>query len=272
LRTGLDIDRCFTVAAYSAFVVLRQFLAKNPNTTAKEAVSIIEATNADNTGLDYLGGQEIYLHLNDILDISPGTNNLRSVIGELIRSSRPWWIRLIPYGREKVRSSLHMNQVQCLREAGLLDAVPDAGAIAWWDEMAALMRGVVDGERMTRARQAERLSLEYERARLKDLGIHLEPVWVSLDDNTLGYDIRSYNKEPSGIVSRLIEVKSTTNDSIYITRNEWRNAVSANQRYLFHVWLMPAQKMVEYPASAMEPSIPVDKGTGEWQNVRITLS
>ncbi len=253
-------------------MVLRQYLAKNPNATPKDAVNIIEATNADDAGLDFLGGQEIYLHLNDILDLSSGTNHLRVVIGELIRSSSPWWIRLIPYGREKVRSALHLNQVQCLREAGLLDPVPDAEAIAWWDEIAALMRGVVDSERMLQARQAERLSLEYERARLKNLGIHLEPVWVSLDDNTLGYDIQSYNKEPSGIVSRLIEVKSTTNDSIYITRNEWRNAVSTNQSYLFHVWFMPDQEVVEYTTNAMEPSIPLDKGTGEWQNVRVTLS
>ena len=271
MNTGLDVERCVTVAAYSAFVLLRKYLAKNPSSTPDDAVSVIRATDSDDAGLDYVGGQEIHLRLNDSLDLGPATNHIRTVIGELIRVSRPWWLSLIPYGREKVKSALTRDQVQCLREAGLFDTFPKPEAVAWWDEMAGLARSEADKDRMLQARSAERLSLEYERHRLKELGIELEPVWVSLEDNTLGYDIRSYHRETSGVVSRLIEVKSTMGDSIFVTRNEWANAVGARHRYFFHVWFMPDQRFVEYPSSAVQPNIPVDRGAGRWQEVRVTV-
>jgi hypothetical protein len=259
------------MAAYSAFVVLRDYIARNPQLETTAAIDIIRLSNTDDAGLDYVGGAIIHQLIE--IDISGRDRRtaLRLVACELVKAAMPWWLRLVPYGREMVRSALDQDQVQCLREAGLFDPVPNPEVIAWWDEIAAIMRGTVDNERMLRAREAERQSLEYERIRLLSLGIGLEPEWVSLEDNTLGYDIRSYDLQDERVVSRLIEVKSTTSDSIFISRNEWLNASSAEKNYCFHVWKFPERSVVEYPVASMKPNIPVDQGAGAWQEVRITL-
>jgi len=196
----VDFSRCFTIAAYSAFVVLRRYLGKNPGVDIATAISIILQTNSDNAALDFNGGTAIHQLLpTEIVDCNSRTT-LRLIASELVKATQPWWLRLVPYGRERVRSALDQDQVQFLREAGLFDAVPDAGVAAWWDDISAAVRGTVDSERMLRAREAERLSLSLERERLKSIGVALEPKWVSLEDNTLGYDIQSYNFSGKQIV------------------------------------------------------------------------
>lgn len=259
------------MAAYSAFVVLRDYLARNPELETTTAIEIIRKSNTDDAGLDYVGGTTIHQFVQMDLPARDRRTALRLVACELVKAAKPWWLRLVPYGRDMVRSALDQDQIQCLREAGLFDPVPDSEVIAWWDEIAATVRGQVDTERMVRAREAERLSLEYERARLKSLGIYLEPKWISLEDNTLGYDIRSYDVNDERIVSRLIEVKSTTSDSIFVSRNEWLNASSADPHYCFHVWKLPERRVTEYSVASMRPSIPIDQGSGTWQKVYISL-
>lgn len=272
MTSGIDLNRCLTMAAYSAFVVLRDYVARNPELEATAAIDIIRHANTDDAGLDYVGGAAIHQQIQ--IDISGRDRRtaLRLVACELVKAAMPWWLRLVPYGREMVRSALDQDQIQCLREAGLFDPVPEPEVIAWWDEVAAIVRGAVDNEKMLRAREAERRSLEYERDRLKSLGISLEPEWVSLEDNTLGYDIRSYDLQDERIVSRLIEVKSTTSDSIFISKNEWLNASSAEPHYCFHVWKLPEGCVMEYPVASIKPNIPIDQGVGSWQEVRITLA
>ena len=271
MKPILDIDRCLTVAAYSAFIAMRRYLEKNPDSTPDQAIQIIRTTNSDDADLDYVGGQQIYSHMNDLLIADTIQKNMRLIITEIICTLKPWWIRSIPYGREKLRVTLNKNQVQCFMVAGLFEAVPDTECISWWDEMAALVRGTAETERMIQAREAELLSLEHEIDRLRKLGINRKPSWISPENNTLGYDIHSYDKGPNGIVNRLIEVKRTASDKIFITRNEWNNALSTPKNYLFHIWYMPDRKLVECSVEGMGVNIPRDQGAGVWQSVRVNL-
>lgn len=190
----------------------------------------------------------------------------------LLDIHRPWWLRLAPSGRERLKPVLTPNELQCLRRAGLYDSNPDAAVVSWWDRLAALTRGLVEVERMEQARSAERLSLERERARLLSLGLAVEPEWVALEDNSLGYDIRSYDLQDGAIVSRLIEVKSTLADSFHISRNEWRNADSAATQYVFHIWKMPDEELCELPVTAVRPHVPHDLGNGRWQDTLVSLT
>jgi len=52
--------------------------------------------------------------------------------------------------------------------------------------------------------------MDYETKRLSELGISSSPRWISLDDNSAGYDVYSYDKGPIEPIAKLIEVKSTT--------------------------------------------------------------
>ncbi len=266
------IKDAFSMAAFLAFLELRSFRAEHPCLTDAEVVASLNRVRTSAIGLDFRGGIALLRRLDSSLDWKQTKEHLRLFVYEWVRLVEPRWLRLVPYGREKLRNALGRDQVQCFREAGLFDADPDKKVVEWWDCMAALMRGASDAEKMKRARLAERLSLEHERMRLKGLGISEEPRWVALEDNTLGYDILSYDFDSEGrIVSRLVEVKSKLSDTIFLTRNEWENAFGAAQRTVIHVWDLPQERLREYRTSEMAPNIPLDQGTGTWQHVRITL-
>src|SRR3546814_8775372 len=107
-----------------------------------------------------------------------------------IAERSPIWARLAPAGRNHVLQAIGVNGVQCLRSAGLLGS--DARATEWWDALATVNRGERDARLLAQGREGERLSLAYENTRLKQEGISRAPVWVAIDDNTVGYDILSY--------------------------------------------------------------------------------
>ncbi len=266
------IEDAFSMAAFLAFLELRSFRADHPFLTDTEVVNSLSHIKTSAIGLDYPGGLALLRDLDSSLDWKPSREKLRLFVYEWVRLVEPSWLRFVPYGREKLRRALEDNESQCFREAGLFDSVPDDSVVEWWDRVAALTRGASDAEKMKRARLAERLSLKHERKRLKSLKIHKEPKWVALEDNTLGYDILSYDLDTEGrIVSRLVEVKSKLSDIIFLTRTEWDNAVGAEHRVVFHVWDLPQERLREYRVREVAPNIPWDQGSGTWQNVRIML-
>ena len=61
----------------------------------------------------------------------------------------------------------------------------------------AIARLQTDQIKMARAREAEQLSLEFETARMARLGIRATPVGMSIEDNTAGYDIQSFDLDVS---------------------------------------------------------------------------
>ena len=266
------LEEAFSMAAFLAFLELRSFRTDHPSLTDAEAVASLVSLRSRASGLDFFGGLTLLQSLDSSLDWKPTKSRLRLFVYEWIRLVEPRWLRLVPYGREKLRQALERDQTQCFREAGLFDESPDNEAVDWWDRLATLMRGISDAEKMKRARLAERLSLEHEKTRLKRLGISMEPKWVAIEDNTLGYDILSYDLNSEGrIVSRMVEVKSKLSDNIFLSRNEWENAFSAAQQTVIHVWDMPQKRLREYLPREIAPNIPRDQGAGTWQDVRITL-
>ena len=267
-----SLEDAFSMSAFLAFLELRSFLAGHPSLKDTDAVTSLNRVRASSTGLDFRGGLALLRKLDSSLDWQLTQDRLRLFVFEWVKLIRPRWLRLVPYGRERLRGALDDDQTQCFRKAGLFDEMPDADALEWWDRLADLMRGAADAEKMKRARHAERLSLEFEVSRLKCLGISRAPRWVALEDNSLGYDILSYDVDPEGlVVTRLVEVKSRLSDAIFITRNEWENASGAAQRSVIHVWDLPEERLREYQVHDVAPHIPLDQGHGAWQDVCIAL-
>ena len=266
------IEDAFSMAAFLAFLELRSFRADHPLLSEAEAVASLVNLRSRAIGLDFRGGITLFRALDSSVDWNSTTSHLRNFVFEWTRLVQPPWLRFVPFGRQRVRKALDIDHAQCFRAAGLFDEVPDDETVQWWDRVAALMRGVSDEEKMMRARLAERLSFEHEKRRVKGLGIRDEPKWISLEDNSLGYDILSYDRDKmQRTVTRLVEVKSTLTGSIFLTRNEWRNASSAAQRAVIHVWYLPQKKLHEYRPCEIAHNIPVDQGSGAWQDVEIEL-
>src|SRR5690606_36504019 len=122
---------------------------------------------------------------------------------------------------------------------------------------------------------AEELSLEHERKRLRTNGIDREPKWMAIEDNTVGYDILSYELGPVALKNKLIEVKSTIASPLrfYITRNEWQHDQEVGDAYCFHIWNLQPTPPVLYVklASDIAPHIPDDNENGKWTVAEIPV-
>lgn len=127
----------------------------------------------------------------------------------------------------------------------------------------------------SQARVAESLTLDYERDRLKALGIDKEPMWMSLDDSYAGYDVLSYNPGEFGPINRIIQVNVMTASPLRfdICREEWEHACSFGVACIFHVWNLKTMPPVLYEIALdqVAPHIPRDNGNGKWNTVEIPL-
>ena len=97
---------------------------------------------------------------------------------------------------------------------------------------------------------------------------------MGLDDNRLGYDIRSFKRNDNNqIVDSLIEVKATRFSPIQIniSQNEWRIAQRNSDNYIFHVWDLQSDRLKICTVSEIEKHIPTNNNRGEWTTVKITF-
>ena len=156
----------------------------------------------------------------------------------------------------------------CFADAGLLSDHLDAGIIDWWDTIATHIRMQTKQSKIGTGRLGERNTIKYERSRT-----NIDPMWMSIDSNLLGYDIKSQvSKNDPGTL--LIEVKASTftlsRAEFYVTSNEWNVAITSGA-YVFHLWCLSDGKKMLAILSPDEilPYIPTNNLDGQWETVKI---
>src|SRR5262249_19990860 len=193
------------MSAFEALRNIRRYRRQYPTLSNQELAELVAKLVA---GLDYEAGLYLDRLVDTSVEPSDPTTFYRICIESII-DLQSVWVKTVTLGRRKFAQKLSRDQEQCFRSAGLLEDVISLEVMEWWDAAAARMRSIRDNEAMKRARAAEQLSLEYEAKRLRTLCIPKSPVWMSLEDNTVGYDILSYDVGELEPITRLIEVKST---------------------------------------------------------------
>ena len=262
------------MSALSATIAIRRYIADYPEADAENAVISIRRIDADASGNDFDAGLELHVALPAETKFTDPQTDLRTTLSLLISEVRPWWTKGFPYGRERLRGLLGRDEAQCFRAAGLFDEPPSADTIQWWDSLAQTARAELNDHLLLQGREGERLSLAHERERLAALGIAREPRWIAIEDNGAGYDILSYSPGTVEPMSRLIEVKSSTQDPprIILTRSEWEAAKRFGDSYVFHIWALPRNTFLERSVAEMVRHIPEDQGSGVWKAVEITIT
>lgn len=189
---------------------------------------------------------------------------------------QPLWAKTMRAGRQRFLHGLNGDDLTVFQAAGLAESPPELDVVGWWDEIAGHARLAVDVAKMAQARQAEALTIEHERERLKRLGIDREPEWPGLDDNFAGYDVLSFDHGTHGHVNRLIEVKSTVASTprFILSRGEWKQAEKSGEAYHFHAWDMSQDPpfLYELTVGQVAPHIPSDNDKGEWVNAVIPIA
>jgi hypothetical protein len=197
----------FRMSALSATIGIRRYINDHPEADVASAAISVRRLDADMAANDFESALEIHGLLPAEVTFDNPTKDIRATLGHLIAKHRPWWTKAVPHGRERFATMINRDEAQCFRAAGLLDEPASDEVVAWWDELAQVVRAEINNQLLLQGREAERLSLAHERERLASLAIAREPRWVSIEDNSAGYDILSYSVGSVEPTNRLIEVK-----------------------------------------------------------------
>jgi len=194
---------------------------------------------------------------------------LRLALLDYVEIAAPPWVKLAIDGRKKLLTFAPSGVAQCLVEADLAIGYSEQ-VVAFWDQLAAVGRGLRGAELTEIGRQGERLSLAYERERTGR-----EPKWRSVESNADGYDVLSVaDREDTRPVQ--IEVKASRaglRGAMYLTRNEWE-ATELMPLHRFHLWdvssCTPALAVVTRAQVAAH--IPSDRAQGAWETAQVPFS
>lgn len=192
----------------------------------------------------------------------------RQMLTDYVLKCAPIWANRIPYGRREATIFMTKDERACFADAGLLSDHLDDGIIDWWDTIATHIRMQTKQSKIGTGRLGERNTIKYERSRT-----NIDPMWMSIDSNLLGYDIKSQvSKNDPGTL--LIEVKASTftlsRAEFYVTSNEWNVAITSGA-YVFHLWCLSDGKKMLAILSPDEilPYIPTNNLDGQWETVKI---
>ena len=274
MNASITTERVFSLSCFEALRLLRKYKADYPDLPLSDLLAVIDNVEADARNLD----MEASVYLTDLVDEGCSLDGhffYQSCIKGVLIKHQPIWAKLMRQGRKRFIKGLDPNDQDVFRAAGLIENPTPLYVVEWWDIMSGYTRLITDQEKMKQGRTAEILTLEFERRKLKEIGISQEPEWPGFDDNFAGYDVLSYTHGVSGITNILIEVKSTTVSPVrfIVSRNEWNKAEQAHNAYIFHVWDMnqsPPQLHVRSVAD-VAPHIPTDSGKGMWKHAEIPL-
>lgn len=270
----ISTQRVFSLSCFEGLRLLRKYMPSYPDLRMDDLLDLIKNVEADANSLD----MEASVYLSNYVENDcplDGHTFYQICIREVLLKLHPPWIGLMRQGRRRFVSRLNTNDQDVFAAAGLMQDPTPRPVVAWWDAVSGHARTITDQRKMDQGREAEILTLEHERERLRNIGIGLDPQWLGFDDNFAGYDVLSYDLGAEGAVNRFIEVKSTTQSPLrfIVTRHEWDKAKQASGAYIFHVWDMNQSPPILHVRSVSDvaPHIPVDSGKGSWRNAQIPV-
>ncbi|MBX9660371.1 MAG: DUF3883 domain-containing protein [Nitrospiraceae bacterium] len=275
----MDFDRLFTISAFEGLRLIRVILTEMPTTPLDECRTVLVGRSPEARAYDL----EAAAFLHDFVTTEAPIDSVlfyRECVMAVMIREMPTWAKVMTLGRGRFIKSIKHEDYRDIRsvfrEADLLKEPPTDHDIRWWDIIKERLRSNRQLETMERARHAEKLSLEREVAKLASLGIVEIPVWMAIEDDTVGYDVLSYRPVGNSVRRILIEVKSTiaSPPRFNVSRNEWDHAAKVGDAYMFHIWDLSKSppQLFEKAVDDVRPHIPEDGADGRWTNVLVPVS
>ncbi len=274
MTTVISTERIFSLPAFEGLRLLRRYAGMQPELNTDQLISLVENVEADGASLDLVASA----HLNTLVDNDcplDGGPFYQACIKAVLIKHQPIWSKAMRAGRKRFVKTLDKNDQDIFAAAGLMIDPPSVEVVAWWDDVSGHARLISDQVKMEQGREAELLTIQYERERLAEIGIQKYPEWPGLDDNYAGYDVLSYDLVGGKVTNKLIEVKSTISSPLrfFVTRNEWKQAEKVGSAYLFHIWDMTKEPPILHIrlVSEISPHIPTDNEKGAWNIAEILI-
>ena len=270
-------DPFFKISVIDGALALCRHCQQNPDISLTDSIRQLRAGPAFLSEYDYDSAARLGdLAGWDSFCIDGGRQaQMRETLKRLAERLKPFWASVCPLGRSRVLQVASLDQAQCLDVAGLLGTPPSDVVVAWWDSLGAYFRAREDQRNIEIGREGERRTMEHETQRLENAGISRAPVWIALEDNRVGFDVRSFDMRPgSGIRDLNIEVKAASYSPMHfiLSRHEWETAAKNPDIHLFHVWNLETGELLKLDVPEMMTHIPKDVGSGRWREVLVTIN
>lgn len=238
------------------------------------------------SSVDYLSGKLLCENLGkEIFQLYKKENKeknkqkiLREIICKFFKKNKPSSLFALPYGPTHFFQRLSEDFNQILDYANLTsitDNNPNDEIIEWWDDLIDFARSLTDKKKIESGRSGERKSLEYEKNKLKNLKIDLNPSWDGFWDNKLGYDVKSFDNNKKNI---FIEAKSSKDKRgiFFLTKNEWRCASSEKKNYYVHLWILANPKPIIIGYEELRSRVlkfqEISSEGEQWESIKIIYS
>lgn len=268
----IDRHRCFRMSAVNALDRLQSFAQGRPGIDLDRLAAALRAGSVAYASFDYQQAVDLLRECPGITATigGPRVERLRELLSSLVLQVAPSWRWLVPLGRGFLAEHLSAEARQVFEAAGLYGPAGDSAIREWWDRLAHTIRGASDDSRVAAGRRGEELTVTYERAALNAAGRpDLLVEAVGFEDNTLGYDVRSFVIGKGDCRPKYIEVKAGADSPLrfFLTRNEWRAAERHTSDYWLHAWHLPTRTLTEISFMELSTHVPADRGRGEWEVV-----
>jgi hypothetical protein len=250
--------------------VLSQEQTLRPDVPVADVVRLLRSTYVS-AGFDFTSGQEL---LQLVQVSSDRAKFYRDAFERALLRDRPPILVLLLQGRDAFCDALDEDTLECFRRAGAMADCPSEEVVRWLDQLAALARAEVDNSKSMAGRNAERKTMEWEISRLRGLHIEAPPVWTSLNDNSAGYDIRSWDTLATSserLLTRYIEVKSYAGSSprFFVTGNEVRVGEQHSSAYFLYVWSSKGTEPLVIPWLELQPYLPCDSDRAQSSEILV---
>ena len=255
-------------------------ISKNVNLLKSEDLSYLESVKST---FDIKGGQKLIelIGIKIISELNSETNEnnyqiiLRKILNRYLRDEKPGFLLRITGGRDYFLNYIDENFEQLLNDAGLYNEInlnKEGKEIRhWWDDLSDFVRDLDEDKKLELGREGEEKTIIYETNKLKKLNIQKKPKWVSYEDNRIGYDVLSWDKEQNEI---FIEVKSTNNANglFYLSKGEWRVSIAKKNNYFIHVWIQDRKepRIITYNELNSKSYKIEDSSNAEWDTIKVT--
>ncbi len=187
----MNPQKVFRMSVINAIVEIRVYKTTSGVSDLQECCRVLRVTPGSAATYDYRTAEELSTTPGLLEGLGhPREDSLREVLRHLLVHIRPTWGLLIPQGRQILFSNVSDDIRQCFESAGLSNESLDEQSIAWWDSVSDYFRSTSVLGRVELGRRGEMLSMRHERQKLTTTGYaHLNPQWIALEDNTVGYDL-----------------------------------------------------------------------------------
>ena len=255
-------------------------ISKNVNLLKSEDLSYLESVKST---FDIKGGQKLIelIGIEIISELNSETNEnnyqiiLRKILNRYLRDEKPGFLLRITGGRDYFLNYIDENFEQLLNDAGLYNEInlnKEGKEIRhWWDDLSDFVRDLDEDKKLELGREGEEKTIIYETNKLKKLNVQKKPKWVSYEDNRIGYDVLSWDKEQNEI---FIEVKSTNNANglFYLSKGEWRVSIAKKNNYFIHVWIQDRKepRIITYNELNSKSYKIEDSSNAEWDTIKVT--